>query len=145
MTRRLFHLLDPAALGALAAGEDLAPASLEHEGFVHLSFREQLAGTLAAHYAGVRALVLLEIDPSVGALRVEPSRGGEDFPHVYGPVPAGLVLGAWELQLAAGELRLPDLDPADASRDRPARRPLGERADAQSDDPGGPGPGQGPA
>jgi len=52
---------------------------------VHASFTRQLEGTLALHFAGAREVVLLLLDPArLGtALRVEPSRGGEAFPHVY--------------------------------------------------------------
>ena len=54
------------------------------DGFIHLSTPEQLAGTLARHFAGETGLVLAEVkvegDP---ALRWEESRGGALFPHLY--------------------------------------------------------------
>ncbi len=55
-------------------------------GFIHLSTRAQLAETLRRHFAGQRDLVLIEVDPvDLGAaLRWEPSRGGDLFPHLYG-------------------------------------------------------------
>ena len=55
------------------------------DGFVHLSTREQLPGTLEKHFAGERALWLAwcafaSDDPD---LRWEASRGGALFPHLY--------------------------------------------------------------
>jgi uncharacterized protein (DUF952 family) len=82
------------------------------DGFVHLSAPPQVAGTLALHYAGVRGLVLLAIDgdrlASKHALRWEPSRGGELFPHLYEPLPVALVTGVSPLPLdATGKHVLP--------------------------------------
>jgi uncharacterized protein (DUF952 family) len=64
---------------------DGTPAAPGAEGFVHASFTRQLDGTLALHFAGARQVELLLLDPDrLGAdLRLEPSRGGEEFPHVH--------------------------------------------------------------
>jgi len=61
------------------------PAAPGAAGFVHCSFTHQLDGTLALHFAGAAEVVLLLLDPArLGdALRLERSRGGEDFPHVH--------------------------------------------------------------
>ena len=56
------------------------------DGFVHLSSAAQVRGTAERHFAGQRDLVLLAVVPerlAPGALRWEPSRGGELFPHLY--------------------------------------------------------------
>lgn len=63
-----------------------APPSLAAEGFVHLSSPAQLAATASRYYAGQRDLVVLVLHPDriePGALRWEPSTGGELFPHLY--------------------------------------------------------------
>ena len=64
------------------------PAAPGAEGFVHCSFTRQLDGTLALHFAGAPRVELLLLDPArLGeALRLEASRGGEAFPHVYRPL-----------------------------------------------------------
>ena len=83
---RLFHLAGPAAWRAHRESTDSwQPASLETEGFVHLSFSHQLAATLAVHFASAAEMVLVEVDPARfgDALRVEESRGDESFPHLY--------------------------------------------------------------
>jgi uncharacterized protein (DUF952 family) len=72
--------------------------TLQEEGFIHFSTREQLpriAEFLYGDYDGPDELVVLVVDPAlVGAPvkyeAVEP--GGEEFPHVYGPVPAEAVV-----------------------------------------------------
>jgi uncharacterized protein (DUF952 family) len=54
------------------------------DGFIHLSGPAQVAGTVARHFAGETGLVLARLgvgdDP---ALKLEVSRGGEAFPHLY--------------------------------------------------------------
>jgi uncharacterized protein (DUF952 family) len=77
---------------------DGTPAAPSAEGFVHASFSRQLDGTLALHFAGAREVLLLLLDPARlgSALRVEASRGGEAFPHVYRALRPGDVLAqAW--------------------------------------------------
>lgn len=56
------------------------------DGFIHLSTRDQLNGTIARHFAGESGLIVLEIaaDRIRAALRWEPSRDGALFPHLYG-------------------------------------------------------------
>jgi len=58
------------------------------DGFIHLSAGHQVTGTLATHFVGQTNLVLIAIDPErLGErLRWETSRGGELFPHLYGPL-----------------------------------------------------------
>jgi uncharacterized protein (DUF952 family) len=76
------------------------------DGFIHLSTASQVPGTLAKHFAGRGALVLLEVavaDLPAGALRWEPSRGGQLFPHLYGPLPLAVVGRVWELAAASGQ------------------------------------------
>ena len=109
---RLFHIVAAEAWRAHVAGggDEWRPSSLTTEGFCHLSFSEQLAGTLAAHFAPTDELLLVELRPAAldDALRIEPSRGGEPFPHLYRAVRAGDVLrvaplvhdgAAWTLPL----------------------------------------------
>jgi uncharacterized protein (DUF952 family) len=63
---------------------DGAPVDLA-DGYIHFSTATQLPGTLAKHFAGREGLVLAAVDAAgpVDALRWEPSRGGELFPHLY--------------------------------------------------------------
>ncbi|CAL9556564.1 DUF952 domain-containing protein [Streptomyces sp. enrichment culture] len=73
--------------------------TLQQEGFIHCSTREQLPKVAAFLYGahdGPDELVVLVIDPARldAPLRYEaPEPGGEEFPHVYGPVPVEAVVG----------------------------------------------------
>lgn len=62
-------------------------ASLEDVGYIHCCFPHQVAATAARYFAGRDDVVLLTID--VGRLEerlVVESVGGEQFPHLYGPL-----------------------------------------------------------
>ncbi|MFN2562810.1 MAG: DUF952 domain-containing protein [Jatrophihabitans sp.] len=77
------------------------PASLDTEGFVHLSFRDQVAASANRHYRTAGELVVIELDPvSIAAeIRVEDSYGtGTAFPHAYGPIPVSAAIAAHALQ-----------------------------------------------
>lgn len=71
---------------ALAAGAYEGSALDRKDGFIHLSTAAQAAETARRHFAGQADLVLVAIegDDLAGALRWEPSRGGDLFPHLYG-------------------------------------------------------------
>ncbi len=62
-----------------------APIDLA-DGYIHFSTGAQARQTAARHFAGRRGLLLIAVDVArLGrALRWEPSRGGELFPHLYG-------------------------------------------------------------
>lgn len=80
------------------------------DGFVHLSSSAQLATTVDKHYHGQTGLVVAAVDLArLGdAVRWEPSRGGELFPHVYGTLPLEAVVGAGPLERSAdGTVTLP--------------------------------------
>ncbi|MFG2104685.1 DUF952 domain-containing protein [Micromonospora echinaurantiaca] len=84
---------------ALAAGRLAGTAVDRQDGFVHLSAADQVVETARRHFAGVTGLTLLTVDPArLGdALRWEPSRGGQLFPHLYGPLPVAAVVAAQAL------------------------------------------------
>lgn len=61
-----------------------APVDLA-DGYIHLSAKEQLQGTLDKHFAGQDGLVIAEVDLAQLGDDVlwEESRGGALFPHLY--------------------------------------------------------------
>ena len=110
MDTLIFRIAAPEALAAAAAaGSYEGEAFDKADGFIHCSTRDQLAGTLGVHFEGVQRLAVAEIDGEVlgETLKWEVSRGGEAFPHVYGPIPWRAVrtvhligrdeTGAWRL------------------------------------------------
>ncbi len=87
-----------------------APIDLA-DGYIHLSTAEQVAGTLDRHFAGQTDLWLAAIDlaPLGDAVRWEPSRGGQHFPHLYAPLAwSSVVAHAPVAHDPDGRLRLPD-------------------------------------
>lgn len=142
MNERLFHLVPLGAWRRFAAGGEPAwrPASLAREGFCHLSFAAQLAGTLEAWFAGPEELVLLEVELAPGTagrpdgLRLERSRGGALFPHLHRALRRGELARAWHV---GDDRRLPRLARTPAG-DRPPGVPLLVAG------PGGPGLPDGP-
>ena len=79
---------------AVASGTYRGSADDLRDGFIHFSRATQLEGTLRKHFAGQTDLVRItvEADALGAALRFEPSRGGERFPHLYGVLPTSLAL-----------------------------------------------------
>jgi uncharacterized protein (DUF952 family) len=71
------------------------------DGFIHFSTAAQAQETALRHFRGQPGLVVLEVeaDELGAALRWEPSRGGELFPHLYGSLDPGLVRGLAEAPL----------------------------------------------
>lgn len=63
--------------------------TLETEGFIHCSTREQILDTANSYFRGQEGLVLLSIDASKvqSPVRYEDLYAkGQDFPHIYGPL-----------------------------------------------------------
>ncbi len=69
-----------------------APVDLA-DGYIHFSTAAQVGETARRHFAGQADLVLVRVDAEAlgPALRWEPSRGGDLFPHLYGPLPLAAV------------------------------------------------------
>ncbi len=127
MHQRLFHLAQPLAfeMARESGATTWEPGSLTTEGFLHLSFAEQLRGTLTAHFATATELLLLEIDPerTADALRVELSRGDALFPHLYRALAFDECQCQWLLERRDSGWIVPDLG-ATADADFPQGKVL---------------------
>lgn len=79
-----------------------APIDLK-DGYIHFSTAAQAVETARLHFAGETGLMLVAVDATVfgEALKWEPSRGGDLFPHLYADLPLDAVL--WEAPLALGQ------------------------------------------
>jgi len=102
MAEPVYKVLSEAAFEeAWAAGRFHGSADDARDGFIHLSAGDQLAGTLASHFAGQDGLVLLALDAGrLGpALKWELSRGGALFPHLYAPLDLAALLWVELLKL----------------------------------------------
>lgn len=100
MTEQLLHLTEePLWQAARETGTyemSTRGRTLREEGFIHCSTPLQLPGVARMLYGSDdRGLVVLVIDPDrlqapVRHEAMEP--GGEEFPHVYGPIPVSAVV-----------------------------------------------------
>lgn len=103
----LFHIVDRDAWSRAVAAGEYRPSSLQTEGFVHLSFTDQVAAVADKLYRDDENLCVVEFDPArlAAEIRVEDSYGsGTAYPHHYGPLPSAAAVAVHELT------RLPDCD-----------------------------------
>jgi uncharacterized protein (DUF952 family) len=82
------------------------------DGFIHFSTGPQVADTASRHFANQKDLVIVAIDGARlgAALKWEPARSGDLFPHLYEPLDLAAVLWVEDLPLGPdGHHRLPVL------------------------------------
>ena len=111
MSEVAYKLLDRTDWDAACAGACAGSAVDQADGYIHMSTGAQLAATAAKHFAGQSGLVLVTVDLArLGdALKWEPSRGGDLFPHLYAPLPTGAALAERGLSVdGEGVMRFED-------------------------------------
>jgi uncharacterized protein (DUF952 family) len=97
----IFHLTSRHEAEEANLSGTYVPRDFEREGFVHCSYRHQLAAVADRLFRGRTDLVVLEIDRSRLTAQVidENLEGGTElFPHVYGPIPVAAVVGKHPFQ-----------------------------------------------
>jgi uncharacterized protein (DUF952 family) len=85
----IYHMCPAEAWAeAIVAGRYVGSADDRRDGFLHFSTADQIAESARRHRAGQAGLVLIMVEAArLGArLRWEPARGGQLFPHLYGPL-----------------------------------------------------------
>lgn len=97
---KIYHIVLP-DVWADFRGSDYEAESLAAEGFIHCSFEDQLDAVLKRYYDGRDEIVILEIDATKldSKLVVEPSTGGENYPHVYGTINRDAIVGTEKRKL----------------------------------------------
>lgn len=86
-----------------------APVDLA-DGFVHLSTSSQLDETIVKHFSEIDNLHIATVDLEAlgSAVKWEPSRGGDLFPHIYAPLPLSAVIAYGPLERDDdGRVKLP--------------------------------------
>ena len=84
------------------------------DGFVHFSTASQVAETAKRHFFGQTGLFLIAVDADAlgEALRWEPSRNDELFPHLYGELDLGAVTAVLSMHARSdGYHDIPELAP----------------------------------
>ena len=90
----LNHVLTEAAWHAAQQAGEYAPPELRRDGFLHCCTPGQRDFVLRRHFAGVPGLLILSFDARdvpgiVRWVKTEPDQ--DPFPHLYGPIPCGVV------------------------------------------------------
>ena len=105
MEATIYKICDSALWREAERAGVFAGAPVDHaDGFIHFSTAAQVAETATRHFAGRGDLLLVAVDAAAlgSALRYEPSRGGQLFPHLYGTLPLSAVRWVRPLPLGAG-------------------------------------------
>ena len=82
------------------------------DGFIHFSLPSQVAETARKHFFGQTGLFLIAVDADAlgEALRWEPSRNDELFPHLYGELDLGAVTDVLDMRARSdGNHDVPEL------------------------------------
>ncbi|HVV42833.1 MAG TPA: DUF952 domain-containing protein [Nitrobacter sp.] len=113
---RIIYKICPASAWREAERQGVYRGSADdlRDGFIHFSTAAQVAGTARKHFAGQTGLFLIAVDAAAlgDALRWDVSRGGELFPHLYGPLDLGHVTAIQDLRLRSdGAHDIPELAP----------------------------------
>lgn len=108
---RIYKILPRVEWTAAQAIGRFDGSAVDHQdGYIHFSTAAQAKETARRYFANLADLVVLEVegDDLGPALKWEPSRGGDLFPHLYGALAAGDVLAVHEAPLDAdGVPRMP--------------------------------------
>jgi len=100
----IYKILSRSEWKAAQAADQFTGSEVDlKDGYIHFSTAEQAQETARRHFQGRADLVVLEI-PTAGfgpALKWEPSRGGQLFPHLYEPLPVARVTAVHEAPLGA--------------------------------------------
>ncbi len=98
----IYHLIDQASWDSARFTQEHRADSLAAEGFIHCSEDpEQLLRVANRLYAGRKDMLALAVDPELlsAPLKREPSRSGEIYPHIYGPLNTDAVVKVHPLTL----------------------------------------------
>ena len=99
---RIYKILPRADWTAAHLAGRFAGSAVDlQDGFIHFSTAAQAQETARRHFAGQADLVVLEVegDQLGDALKWEPSRGGDLFPHLYGALAVADVRAVHEAPL----------------------------------------------
>ena len=91
----IYHLVPESDWEAARSKKEYRADSLALEGFIHCSKDHvQVLGVANRLYNGRRDMLVLEVetDRLTSPLKHEPSRSGEIYPHIYGPLNTDAVM-----------------------------------------------------
>ena len=98
----IYHLVPVSHWEAARNEPEYRAESLATEGFIHCSKDHTQALAVANRlYSGRQDMLVLEVETEclTSPLKHEPSRSGEIYPHIYGPLNTSAVTGVLKLQV----------------------------------------------
>jgi uncharacterized protein (DUF952 family) len=101
---RLFHIVARNVWDGAVVDGWYRPESLATEGFVHLSYADQVLGVANAFYRDLPGPVVVEFGrASLGSVVVDEDTygSGQEFPHLYGPLPTSAATAIHPLECDA--------------------------------------------
>jgi uncharacterized protein (DUF952 family) len=101
----IYHITTTREWSAAKTAGTYSPANFITDGFIHCSFKDQVAIVANKYYADINDLVLLKIETDlVPANIIEENLdgGSENFPHIYGKLPSNAVITSAPLPRDAG-------------------------------------------
>ncbi|NMD06842.1 MAG: DUF952 domain-containing protein [Phyllobacteriaceae bacterium] len=107
----IYKILPEALWQAAQRSGSFAGAAIDlTDGYIHFSTAGQAVETARRHFHGQRELLLVAFEAEAlgDALRWEPSRGGDLFPHLYAVLDPALALWVKPLPWAGGQHDFPE-------------------------------------
>jgi uncharacterized protein (DUF952 family) len=92
---QLFHIIFQKDWEKFQTQGLYTPPSLDQEGFIHCSTKEQVLPTANRRFQGQTDLLLLEIDSAKVPHQIKYDlslSAGQKHPHIYGPLPIEAVI-----------------------------------------------------
>jgi uncharacterized protein (DUF952 family) len=84
-----YHIILPSVWEQFQGQEEYVSETFEQEKFIHFSTDIQVQDTLTRYYDHVNEILILKIDgePLKDKIKFELAPNGDEFPHLYAPLP----------------------------------------------------------
>lgn len=97
----IYHVVTPEVWEKFKDEYEYEAESLQAEGFIHCSYRNQLEDVLERYYKNVSRVFILHINPHLltSELVAENSTNREVYPHIYGKINRSSIVNVEERNL----------------------------------------------
>ena len=97
----IYHIVMPEVWEKFKDETEYEAESLQTEGFIHCSYRNQLEDVLERYYKNASRVLILHINPHLltSELIAEPSTNREIYPHIYGKINRSSIVNVEERNL----------------------------------------------
>jgi uncharacterized protein (DUF952 family) len=94
----IYHIVTPETWEKFKTENEYEAESLETEGFIHCSYRNQLDDVLRRYYKDAEKVLILHINTHrlTSELIAEPSTNREVYPHIYGTINKSAIVNVEE-------------------------------------------------